>query len=140
MKTENNKLDELRDRNPFRVPEGYFESFTEDLMKRLPEKDGAVVQSEEPLIEPKKVSLYDRVKPLLYMAAAFVGVMLFFNIFYKTNDDATNGKGGVFVKNVSSTSSDILSEADENAEFLEYIEDMYADKYAISYIDDFLYN
>jgi len=140
MKTENNKLDELRDRNPFRVPEGYFESFTEDLMKRLPEKDGAVVQSEEPLIEPKKVSLYDRVKPLLYMAAAFVGVMLFFNIFYKTNDDATNGKGGVFVKNVSSTSSDILLEADENAEFLEYIEDMYADKYAISYIDDFLYN
>lgn len=54
--------------NPFRVPEGYFENFTQEMMDLLPE------QTEQPLT--LKVTLWERVKPLLYLAAMFAGMML----------------------------------------------------------------
>lgn len=125
----NNKLDELKERNPFRVPDGYFENFTENMMSRLPEK---------PVKEPKVISIYDRVKPWLYMAAAFVGLIILFNVLNKTTGvlpENNNTQAGVTVT-VSPSGNE--SDTDENAEFLEYIEDMYVDKYALSYIDDFI--
>lgn len=127
----NNKLDELKDRNPFRVPDGYFESFTENMMSRLPEKTVA---------EPNVISIYDRVKPWLYMAAAFVGLILLFNVLNKTAGTFTENKDTQDVTIVTVSPFGMESEADENAEFLEYIEDMYVDKYALSYIDDFMNN
>ena len=39
MKEEDKLLKKIGTENPFRVPEGYFEGFTSDLMSRLPEKD-----------------------------------------------------------------------------------------------------
>ena len=54
--------------NPFRVPESYFENFTQEMMDLLPE------QTEQPLVW--KVTLWERVKPLLYLAAMFAGMML----------------------------------------------------------------
>jgi hypothetical protein len=128
----NNKLDELKDRNPFRVPDGYFGSFTENMMSRLPEK---------PIEKSNVISIYDRIKPWLYMAAAFAGLILLFNVLNKTagtvpeNEDTPPSGTSVTV-----SFTDAESEANENAEFLEYIEDMYVDKYALSYIDDFMNN
>ncbi|MDR2916804.1 MAG: hypothetical protein LBV74_18580 [Tannerella sp.] len=131
MGTKSNKLDELRDRQPFRVPEGYFERFSEDFMSRLPEK----TMSES---KPKDISLYDRVKPWLYMAAAFVGIIVLFNVFNKTAEITSQDGNNVTAKTSPLNNT---SEADDNADFLEYIEDMYVDKYAISYIyDDFMDN
>ncbi|MDR0394284.1 MAG: hypothetical protein LBH77_03905 [Tannerella sp.] len=128
MDINNNKLDELKDRNPFRVPDGYFESFTENMMSRLPEK---------PVEKGSVISVYDRVKPWLYMAAAFTGIILLFNVLNRASDVLPENRdtqaGTIFTTPLSSTES----EADENTEFLEYIEDMYVDKYALSYIDDF---
>ncbi|MDR0743342.1 MAG: hypothetical protein LBF05_03170 [Tannerella sp.] len=126
----NNKLDGLKERNPFRVPEGYFESFTENMMNRLPEK---------PIEEPKVIFIYDRVKPWLYMAAAFVGVILLFNVLNKTTGTSPKNKDMQAGTTVTVSLSGAESEADENAEFLEYIENMYIDKYALSYIDDYVY-
>lgn len=129
MDTRNNKLDELKNRQPFRVPEGYFENFTENLMSRLPEK-----QVPE---EPKKISFSERVKPWLYMAAAFAGIIILFNVFH-TFSNTSDGASAPFVNTASTTSSSDDTVSEEDAEFLEYIEDMYTDKYAISYIvDDF---
>jgi len=129
MDTKNNKLDEIKSRQPFRVPEGYFDNFTEEFMSRLPEKH---------VEEPKKISFSERVKPWLYMAAAFAGILILFNVFnlFSETPDTQNDTS---VKTASTTplSGDTIS--DEDAEFLEYIEDMYTDKYAISYIvDDFM--
>ena len=128
METENNKFDKLRNRNPFRVPEGYFESFTENLMSCLPDK---------PEVKTEKVSLYIRIKPLLYMAAAFAGLMIFFNVFNKTLG-VSLGKSEIIDSTLPSASYNIIDEGEEDAEFLEYIKEMYADKYAFSYIDDFM--
>ena len=120
MEKENNKLDELMNRQPFRVPEGYFEGFTDDFISRLPEKS---------VSEAKKISLYDRVKPWLYMAALFVGAIIIFNIYNSSNTSADANNGMAKTTNVTET---------DDAEFLEYIEDMYTDKYALSYIDDYM--
>ena len=117
-------------RQPFRVPDGYFENFTDDFMNRLPDK---------PVQAPNKVSFYERAKPLLYMAAMFAGAIILFNVFSYNKKSAQDVNNNAYVTtNSSSFYSD--DEIDDDAEFLEYIEEMYADKYAFSYMDDFLDN
>lgn len=80
MKTEQNNLDRLKGKNPFTVPEGYMEGLTANIMSQLPER--------EPEEEVKKVSLMDRVRPWLYMAAVFAGLGLFFKVLVGSEDKA----------------------------------------------------
>ena len=55
-------------KTPYKVPEGYFEHFHEQLMSRLPEVT--------PEAAPEaKITLMTRIKPLLYLAAMFVGII-----------------------------------------------------------------
>ncbi len=70
MKEEGEILKKCGTGNPFTVPENYFEQFASDLMERLPEKDPAVFPV------AAKATLKTRMKPLLYLAAVFVGLML----------------------------------------------------------------
>ena len=65
--------------NPFTVPEGYFEHFTENLMERLPEKEVKALP---------EIKLWDRVKPWIYMAAMFVGLMFTVRAFVGTTQSA----------------------------------------------------
>ena len=74
--------------NSFKVPEGYFEQFHEQLMSSLPEVEAATAPS-------TPVSLMTRVKPWLYMAAMFAGIifmvqgiMFVQNTHFKANDIA----------------------------------------------------
>ena len=131
MEKENNKLDELMSRQPFRVPDGYFEGFTEDIMSRIPEK---------PVSESEKISLYTRIKPLLYLAAMFAGAIILLNIISDKKANLREAGNGASVKSGLISSTNDPADIGEDADFLEYIEDMYADKYAISYIDDFMDN
>jgi len=132
MEREKNTLNELMDRQPFRVPEGYFEGFTDKIMSRLPEK---------PEPESEKISIYTRVKPFLYLAAMFVGAMIMINIIGKKKAGSPEDDNGTPVTSglVSSVTDPVVG-ISEDAEFLEYIEEMYVDKYALSYIDDFMNN
>ncbi|GHU79331.1 hypothetical protein FACS1894145_3240 [Bacteroidia bacterium] len=66
------KLDTIKKTDPFKVPERYFENFVPDLMAKLPE---------HPVEQPKVISLWDRVKPFVYMAAMFAGIALVVNLF-----------------------------------------------------------
>ena len=123
MITEKNIADELRGRQPFRVPDGYFESFTGDFMRSLPKKAAP---------EARVISFYDRLKPWLYMAAMFAGIIVLFNVFHKTSVNHIEEKPVLSSINVG------IEEGDD-AEFLEFFEELYVDKYAISYIiDDYL--
>ena len=69
MKEEDILLKKLGEEDSFKVPDGYFENLTSEVMNKLPEKE-KVVFKEEP------VSTWTRLKPLLYMAAMFVGAAL----------------------------------------------------------------
>jgi hypothetical protein len=66
MKEEKELLTRMGRQEPFTVPDGYFESLTERVMQRLPEK---VTPEAEPL------TLWQRVKPWVYMTAMFAGLM-----------------------------------------------------------------
>ena len=73
MSQEDKILKNLGKKNPFTVPENYFEDFTQELMNKLPVKE-AILPTEEP-------TLWQRIKPWLYMAAMFCGIMLSVRIF-----------------------------------------------------------
>ena len=66
MKEENELLKKYGKKNPYRTPDGYFSSFAENLMEQLPEKE---------IPETPHISMWNRVKPWVYMAAMFVGLM-----------------------------------------------------------------
>ena len=73
MKEEDILLKKLGKENSFKVPDGYFENLTSEVMNKLPEKE-KVAFKEEP------VSTWTRLKPLLYMAAMFVGAALIIRV------------------------------------------------------------
>lgn len=54
--------DKIGQKNPFKIPDGYFDQFADQLMEKLPE------QQHKPV-------LIHRLRPLLY-AAVFVGVLI----------------------------------------------------------------
>lgn len=73
MGKEDNILRKVGTKNPFRVPDHYFEDFTQELMNKLPEK--------EPMPSMSEITLWQRVKPWIYMTAMFCGIMLSVKIF-----------------------------------------------------------
>lgn len=73
MGKEDNILRKSGTSNPFRVPDHYFENFTQELMNKLPEKEPMPLMSEP--------TLWERVKPWLYMTAMFCGIMLSVKVF-----------------------------------------------------------
>lgn len=86
MKEEDNILRRAGKDNPFRVPDGYFEGLTQQIMDRLPERE----PSQTGL---RKVRTWDKVKPWIYMAAMFIGAALIIRVATQntatTDDDAT---------------------------------------------------
>ena len=72
MKEEDKLLKKIGTENPFRVPEGYFEGFTSDLMSRLPEKEKTDVHREP--------TTWEKVRPWLYMAAMFIVAALIIRV------------------------------------------------------------
>ena len=55
MKEENKIISKVGTKNPFKVPDGYFTDFTQELMNKLPEKEILYAYQEE--------TLWQRVKP-----------------------------------------------------------------------------
>ncbi|WP_418699235.1 hypothetical protein [Bacteroides sp.] len=73
MKEEDKIMDKIGTENPFRVPDGYFENLTSEVMNRLPEKEKlAAVQKES--------TTWERVRPWLYMTAMFIGAALIIRV------------------------------------------------------------
>lgn len=117
MKTEENNLDRFKGKNPFSVPEGYMEGLTANIMSQLPDKS--------PEKEVNNISLMQRVRPWLYMAAVFVGMGLFFRVLVGF-DPKTDKAGSLLVKTDITANQISATQAAEDEEFLEYLEDQYA--------------
>lgn len=101
----------------FEVPEEYFDSFTEKVMESLPERNF------EEIYSPKTVTMWDKVKPLVYLAAMFAGIALMFAVA----EDFVSGNGQGEQKNLVSTRSVSTDESrtavysDEAAEYCDYV-------------------
>ncbi len=77
MKTKFNKLQDIDKHNPFKVPENYFAHFNNEIMDCLPEKV---------FPKPEPVTLWQKVKPWVYLAAMFVGTYFIINFLTKDAD------------------------------------------------------
>lgn len=71
MKEEQEIIRKCGKGNPFIVPEGYFEDFARNIMTQLPTENYTAEDDAAPV-----VTMWQRVKPLLYMAAMFIGMIM----------------------------------------------------------------
>ena len=119
----NSKLDDLKGKQPFRVPEGYMAGLTNQIMDRLPE-----LPKEE---EPQSVSLMDRLRPWLYLAAVFIGMGLYFRVIVDADKSVNQASvDSLLVQSEVSEAAVEAIDADisaDDADYLEYIEDQYND-------------
>ena len=122
MNKKENTLDRLKGKQPFRVPDGYMEGLTNRIMESLPEP---------PVMEAESVSLVERIRPWLYLAAVFAGMGLFFKAIIgvdSVREDTLSDTLLVRSEVPSASLEAIESEAaQEEADYLEYIEERYAD-------------
>lgn len=73
MKEEDEILKKLGTGNAFKIPEGYFESLTSEVLSKLPEK-------KQLAFEVKETTKWTKLKPYLYMAAMFIGAALIIRV------------------------------------------------------------
>lgn len=66
MKEDTELKKKIGKENPFKVPEGYFENIVPEIMKQLPEAEAQ---------ESMEITMWERVKPWVYMVAMFCGLM-----------------------------------------------------------------
>lgn len=117
MNTKQNNLEHLKGKNPFTTPKGYMEGLTVNIMSQLPEK---VVEK-----KAKEVSLMDRVRPWLYLAAVFVGMGLFFRVLIGPVEHSNEESD--FLVNTEAASDMIPTLLNEEEDYLEYLEEQYVD-------------
>ena len=93
------------------------EGLTERIMSQLPEKPE----------EAKRISLMERVRRWLYMAAVFAGLGLFFKAIVGINgSDGSTASDSLLVRTEVPTTALDAIEAEEDEEYLEYLEVQYA--------------
>lgn len=119
MKKDLNNLEHLKGNNPFKVPEGYFESVTSQIMSKLPEKTYQ---------QPKKVTVMERVRPWLYMAAVFAGLGLFFKVIigFGGSSDSLANTDSVNIQSSVPLNTLAVYQTEAEEDYLEYLESQYA--------------
>ncbi len=110
MDTNQNKLNQFKDKQPFKLPSNYMEGLTEQIMSSLPE---APLQIEQP------VTLMTKLRPYFYMAAMFASMVFVLKLLI--GDAAVDTQQRLDKASMFTAKNDDV--ADE--EFLEYIEEQY---------------
>jgi hypothetical protein len=106
-------LEELKGTHPFLVPDGYLEGLAGQVTSHLPEK---------PRREARRVSLYDRVRPWLYLAAVFAGLVFLFRTLVRPQgeEDEIRDEPPFYVQTTPGATGTAFPE--EDGEYLEYLE------------------
>ena len=112
-------LEQLKEKNPFRVPEGYWEGLTDHIMEQLPEKEVVPVVT-------RKVTMMEYVRPWLYLAAVIAGLGLFFKVIAPKENNATPTDSLLVNEQSTPASVSTSTKASTNEDYLEYVEDRYA--------------
>lgn len=94
-------LEDIGNELPFSVPENYFDQFASQL---------------EEQIDFKPVSIQRLLKPWMYMAAMFLGVLIMGQLFYTVYQNNT-------LKNADNYESYILSQVDETTLMDYYVDE-----------------
>ena len=119
MKIQQFNIEDEKKKNSFRVPEGYMEGLTDRIMARLPE----CPQQKE----TKVVSIADKIRPWLYLAASFIGLLLIFKGIQGERVQKDHTADPLLVK-MEAPEASLNAISEEDQEFLEYLEAQYADE------------
>ncbi|MFC2452493.1 MAG: hypothetical protein ACFNUG_06940 [Tannerella forsythia] len=119
MKIQQFNIEDEKKKNSFRVPEGYMEGLTDRIMARLPE----CPQQKE----TKVVSMADKIRPWLYLAASFIGLLLIFKGIQGERVQKDHTADPLLVK-MEAPEASLNAISEEDQEFLEYLEAQYADE------------
>lgn len=65
------------------VPEGYFEKLFAEMPSKLPPMPEAVES------QPRRMTMWQRVQPYVYMAAMFCGIWLMMKVFHTVSTDSS---------------------------------------------------
>lgn len=125
MKAKSDDLKNMPKGNPFSVPDGYFENLTARVMKQIP------VETPQPAA--KKVTMWERISPFLYLAAMIGGFGLFFRVIaFIDGPDATGSKTDTLLVETARPGDAygaIMEEETKETEYLEYLEEQYTDAF-----------
>ena len=117
METKKQTLADIGNKVPFKVPENYFAQLNESIMAKLPEKEAPVINT---------VSLWDKSKTWLYMAAMFLG--LFFTVKVLTTNTQTKSSDNN-TASISISQQEYWSDVEiSEDEFFDYLEAQFVDE------------
>lgn len=119
-----NILDQVNRRSGMTVPDGYFAEFASRMAASLPEQEW---ESAAPKIEVHR-SVWQTIRPYVYMAAMFLGVWLMMNMFdfVRPSADLTVERNPVLAEAVSNDSF-INEYFLDNADEADLMDDLWAD-------------
>lgn len=120
MEKKNNILNQRDRKSGFTTPENYFENFSERMSARLPQRE---------IPDLHRSTLWERVRPLVYMAAMFIGVVLMMKIFTGNGNSKTEGNYSAMNKIASVQDEQLLDDYIYYGNIDEYtiMEAMYSD-------------
>ena len=99
MKKETDILQQIDCKSGFKLPENYFDNLTEKVMAQLPE-----IEREE----PAAVTLWQRCKPWVYMAAMFAGMSLLVKTFIPAAESPAGKAETAMTETVDDTTDDYI--------------------------------
>ncbi|MGI6074134.1 MAG: hypothetical protein ACOYEA_05800 [Fermentimonas sp.] len=127
------KLQDIDKKMPFKVPENYFAEFNARIIDELPQRE---------FHAPKPISMWEKVKPWVYMAAMFLGFYVTIN--YIVNNNATNNEASQpqvtqqYIQDQSTTNNSYWSTVKiSEEEFYNILEDQLMDD---GYFDEYFIN
>ncbi|MGL5787555.1 MAG: hypothetical protein ACRCX4_12155 [Bacteroidales bacterium] len=88
MKKEQELKSSEATRKAFKVPENYFEELNAKVMSQLPES--------EPVFEHASSTLWSKIRPVLYMAAMFMGIILSVKLFIGEKPHSSNQSDAIY--------------------------------------------
>ena len=115
METKKQTLADISKEVPFKVPENYFAQFNESIMAKLPEKEAPVI---------RKITLWEKSKPFVYMAAMFLGLFFTIKILITSTDPNPSNQNTASISIEEYWSDVEISEE----EFFNYIETQFVDE------------
>ena len=121
MEKQKTPLESINKKNPFTVPEGYFDNLTNQIMVLLPEKQ-----------EVKKRNIWKKVSPWIYMAAMMTGIAFGFQLFINQQNTTVMKHGqhasvkqeqlnGRFGEAISTSEEDVMLSFVNDYELYEYL-------------------
>lgn len=105
MKEEDKILERYGQKGPWRVPDGYFETVRIEIISKLPEYPEAPKRAD--------MSLWQRVKPYVYLAAMFAGIWCMMKVFHNAS-----GMGSLNLDNPPENIAAFMGEPEMNDLFM----------------------